>query len=45
MAALPATLTSAVSVARLTLAESTPGTCLSAFSTRDTQEAQVMPSI
>ena len=31
------------SVARLTVAESTPGTFFSAFSTRDTHDAQVMP--
>ncbi|BBU53893.1 hypothetical protein KU6B_01580 [Mameliella alba] len=37
--------TSARSVARLTLADSTPGTAERAFSTRPTQEAQVMPSI
>jgi hypothetical protein len=35
----------AVSVARLTCAPITPGTRASAFSTRPTQEAQVMPSI
>ena len=33
------------SVARLTCAESTPGTRASAFSTRATQLAQVMPTI
>jgi len=32
------------SVARLTLASVTPGVALRAFSTRPTQEAQVMPS-
>jgi hypothetical protein len=37
--------TRAVSLARLTSADSTPGTLASAFSTRTTQEAQVMPSI
>ncbi|GAA5666965.1 hypothetical protein Brsp07_05489 [Brucella sp. NBRC 14130] len=35
----------AFSVARLTTALVTPGTALSAFSTRPTQDAQVMPSI
>ena len=35
----------AFSVARLTLALATPGTFASAFSTRRTQEAQVIPSI
>lgn len=34
---------SARSVARLTEAEATPGTLAMAFSTRETQEAQVMP--
>src|SRR3546814_18847136 len=38
-------VTSAASLARLTLAAVTPGTFSSAFSTRPTQEAQVMPSI
>jgi len=33
----------AVSVAKLTDAEATPGTFLSAFSTRATHDAQVMP--
>jgi hypothetical protein len=33
----------AVSVARLTVALATPGTFFNAFSTRATQEAQVMP--
>ena len=33
------------SVARLTVALRTPGTLCSAFSTRPTQEAQVMPPI
>ncbi len=37
--------TRAVSVARFTLASVTPGTALSARSTRATQEAQVMPSM
>jgi hypothetical protein len=37
--------TLACSVARLTLAASTPGIRLSAFSTLATQEAQVIPSI
>lgn len=41
-AATPRTV--ARSVARLTVASVTPGTALSAFSTRPTQEAQVMPS-
>ena len=36
--------TVAVSVARLTVAEATPGTCFSAFSMRATHDAQVMPS-
>ena len=36
--------TVASSVARLTLASATPGTALSAFSTRMTQDAQVMPA-
>jgi hypothetical protein len=36
--------TSARSVARLTEALSTPGTAAMAFSTRRTQEAQVIPS-
>src|SRR5690606_29892224 len=36
-------VTDAVSVARLTLAVSTPGTWARAFSTRPTQEAQLMP--
>ena len=35
----------ACSIARLTSASTTPGTFFSAFSTRLTQEAQVMPSI
>ena len=34
----------AFSVARLTVAPETPGTFRSAFSTRDTHEAQLMPS-
>src|SRR5689334_13281256 len=38
-------LTVARSVARLTDADVTPGTLSSDFSTRATQEAQVMPSI
>src|SRR4051812_29763310 len=38
-----APLTLAFSVARLTLASSTPGTFFNAFSTRATQDAQVMP--
>ena len=33
------------SVARFTVAEATPGTDAMAFSTRKTQDAQVMPSI
>src|SRR5258706_16309651 len=37
-------LTVAASVARFTLASSTPGTLLSARSTRATQEAHVIPS-
>ena len=36
--------TRAVSVARLTLAPRTPGTFFSAFSTRATHEAHVIPS-
>ena len=40
-----ARVTSARSVARLTEADCTPGTALTAFSTRLTQEAQVMPSM
>src|SRR5450755_1597405 len=40
-----ASRTSAVSVARLTLASTTPGTLANAFSTRMTHEAQVMPSM
>src|SRR5690606_33467612 len=39
-----ATRTVALPVARLTAAEATPGTLHSAFSTRDTHAAQVMPS-
>ena len=35
----------ALSVARLTTALVTPGTALSAFSTRPTQDAQVIPSM
>jgi hypothetical protein len=35
--------TEACSVARLTLTACTPGSALSAFSTRSEQEAQVMP--
>jgi hypothetical protein len=35
----------AISVARFTSAEPTPGTAFRAFSTRATQEAQVMPSM
>jgi hypothetical protein len=42
-AASPRTL--AFSVARLTLASSTPGTAFRAFSTRATQDAQLMPSM
>src|SRR5437867_3308799 len=38
-------MTRAFSVARLTLASATPGTFASAFSTRRTHEAQVMPVI
>jgi hypothetical protein len=37
------TLIRAVSVAKLTVADSTPGIFFSAFSTRPTHEAQVMP--
>jgi hypothetical protein len=37
--------TSAVSVARLTVADTTPGTWRRAFSTRPTHDAQVMPSM
>jgi hypothetical protein len=33
------------SVARFTVASCTPGTFFKAFSTRETQEAQVMPSM
>jgi DNA polymerase elongation subunit (family B) len=45
-ASVPAsTRTSAVSVARFTLASSTPGTRRSAFSTRKAQVAQVMPAM
>src|SRR5690625_822923 len=41
---VPLALISARSVAKLTATESTPSTLLSAFSTRPTHEAQVMPS-
>jgi hypothetical protein len=41
---LPSASTLAFSVARFTDAVVTPGTFSSAFSTRATQEAQVMPS-
>jgi hypothetical protein len=43
MSATPFTL--AFSVARLTLASLTPGTAASAFSTRPTHDAQLMPVI
>ena len=43
--AVPSKATSALSVARLTAAVVTPGTAAMAFSTRRTQDAQVMPSI
>ncbi|WP_206517009.1 hypothetical protein [Mesorhizobium sp. M1A.F.Ca.IN.022.07.1.1] len=42
---MPAKVTSARSVARLTDDETTPGAAAIAFSTRLTQEAQVMPSM
>jgi hypothetical protein len=42
---LPANVTSALSVARLTEALATPGEAAIAFSTRRTQDAQVMPSM
>jgi hypothetical protein len=35
----------ATSVAKFTLASLTPGTALSAFSTRATQDAQLIPSM
>ena len=41
---LPGTPIVAVCVARFTVALATPGTRCNAFSTRDTQDAQVMPS-